>query len=167
MSEPASVAAATYRIAVDSDRPALLGLAKQDLTGTPYAPILAYFLRLALNGESDESRAIVAERGGAVAGVTVFGAVAGTIGTARIHFVGVTTSARSHAIGVGLCEAAVSDLASKGARLVIAEVADDPALAPGRALLARCGFVETARVPDYYRDGVDLIILERSGLAPP
>jgi hypothetical protein len=28
-------------------------------------------------------------------------------------------------------------------------------------LLARCGFSETARVADYYRDGVDLIVLQR------
>ena len=136
-------------------------LVEHDLAGTPYATVAEYFLRLASEGDTNESRAIVADREGEVVGFVLFGEVAGAIGTGRVHFVSVTASARLHAIGVGLCEAAAADLASKGARYVVAEVPDEPLLSPGRALLGRCGFVETARVADYFRDRTDLVVLLR------
>jgi ribosomal protein S18 acetylase RimI-like enzyme len=162
---PQLSAAASYRPAVDADRAAMRALVEHDLAGTPYAAVLTYFLRLASEGAAHESRAIVAECAGEVVGFALFGEVAGASGTGRMHFVSVTASARLHAIGVGLCEAAVVDLVSKGARLIVAEVPDEPLVLPGRALLARCGFVETARVPDYFRDGTDLVVLLR-GIDP-
>lgn len=161
MNRPASAVAA-YRRAVDTDRAAVRGLVDHDVAGTPYAAVVEYFLRLASEGNESESRAIVAERAGEIVGLALFGEVAGAIRTGRMHFVSVTASARLHAIGVGLCEAAVADLVSTGARLIIAELPDDPLLSPGRALLTRCGFSETARVADYYRDGVDLVVLQRT-----
>ena len=153
--------AVTYRFAVDDDRAAMRALVEHDLAGTPYAAVAEYFLRLASDGADNESRAIVAERAGDVVGFVLFGEVAGAIGTGRVHFVSVTASARLHAIGVGLCEAAVADLASKGTRLLVAELPDEPLLSPGRTLLARCGFAETARVADYFRDKTDLVVLLR------
>ncbi len=154
-------ASASYRPAVDADRAAMRWLVEHDLAGTPYCTAVEYFLRLAVEGATAESRAIVAEGDGEVLGFALFGEVAGAIGTARMHFVSVTASARLHAIGIGLCEAAVADLVSKGARLVVAEIPDEPLLLPGRALLARCGFAENARVPDYFREGTDLVVLLR------
>ena len=156
------MAGVTYRAAVDADRAAIRALAHHDLGGTPYIAVLDYFLRMAFEGAADESRVIVAESNHDVVGFALFGEVAGAVGTGRMHFIGVTASARLHAIGLGLCEAAVANLAVRKRRLVIAEVPDDPLLLPGRALLARGGFIETARVSDYYRDGIDLIVLERS-----
>ena len=161
MSQPASTVA-TYRRAINPDRAAIRTLVDHDLAGTPYASVVEYFLRLASDGNERESRAIVAERAGEIVGFALFGEVAGAIRTGRMHFVSVTASARLHAIGVGLCEAAVGDLISAGARLIVAELPDEPLLSPGRALLARCAFAETARVADYYRDGVDLVILQRA-----
>ena len=153
--------AVTYRFAVDDDRAAMRALVEHDLAGTPYATVGEYFLRLASDGADNESRAIVAEHGREVVGFVLFGEVAGAIGAGRVHFVSVTASARLDAIGVGLCEAAVADLASKGTRFLVAEIPDEPLLSPGRALLARCGFAETARVADYFRDRTDLVVLLR------
>ena len=154
--------AATYRPALDDDRRVMRAFVEHDLAGTPYAAVAAYFLRLANEGAATESRAIVAERGGAVLGFALFGEVSGAIGTGRVHFVTVSSSARLHAVGVGLCEAAVANLFASGARLVIAEIPDEPSFLAGRRLLARCGFVEVGRVADYFRDSTDLVILARS-----
>ena len=95
-------------------------------------------------------------------GFALFGEVAGSVGTGRIHFVSVSASSRLNSLGVQLCEAVVSDVTDAGSRLVIAEMPDDPILVSGRALLARCGFTEVGRVPDYYRYGVAIDILARS-----
>lgn len=155
-----------FRPAIESDRTAIRVSIDLDFAGTPYAEVVGYFLRLALDDRGDESRAIVAAQHGEVVGTTLFGAVAGALGVGRMHYIGVTASARRQGIGVALCEAAIADMASKGARLVIAEVPDEGALAGGRALLNRVGFLEIARVADYYRDGVDLLIMRHSAETP-
>jgi ribosomal protein S18 acetylase RimI-like enzyme len=159
---PRLSSAATYRPAVDGDRDAMRAFLQHDLTGTPYAIVAEYFVRLEADGVASESRAIVAECAGAVVGFALFGEVAGAIGTGRVHFVSVISSARRHAVGTGLCEAAVVDLRAHGARLVVAEIPDEPSFFPGRRLLAHCGFSETGRVADYFRDGTDLVVLARS-----
>jgi ribosomal protein S18 acetylase RimI-like enzyme len=150
------------RPAVDGDRGVMNAFVAHDVAGTPYADVPNYFLALALEGRSTDSRGIIAERDGEVVGVALFGEVAGAVGTGRIHFVSVSASSRLNSVGLQLCEAVVGDLTQAGARLVIAELPDDPILVSGRALLARCGFAEVGRVPDYYRDGVALVILARS-----
>ena len=149
------------RRAVDTDRTVMNEFIAHDLAGTSYTEVPAYFLALALEGRSDESRGIVAERDGDVVGFALYGEVAGSVGTGRIHFVSVSASSRLNTVGVQLCEAVVADLAAAGARIVIAEMPDDPILVSGRALLARCGFSEAGRVPDHYADGVALVILAR------
>jgi ribosomal protein S18 acetylase RimI-like enzyme len=153
---------ATYRHAVDDDRGVMRALVDHDLAGTPYATVVEYFLRLASDGAANEARAIVAEHEGAVVGFALFGEVAGTIGTGRVHFVSVTSSARLRGIGVDLCEAAVADLASKGVRLAVAEFPDEPLFEAGRSLLAYTGFAEIGRVADYFRDATDLVVLART-----
>ena len=161
MSAFASTATVVVRPLVDCDRTAGRSLVDQEAAGTPYADVVGYFLRLAFDGRAEESRALVAERAGDIIGLALFGEVAGAVSTGRMHFVTVTASARLHAIAGGLCEAAVADMAAKGDRLVVAELPDDALLTSGRALLSRCGFVEAGRVADYYRDGVDLVVLRR------
>ena len=141
-------------------------LVDHDVAGTGYADVVGYFLRLALAGRRDESRAIVAVQRGEVVGVALFGEVAGAVRTGRMHFVSVSASARLHGVGVGLCEAAVADMTANGARLVAAELPDESSLAGGRSLLARVGFAEVARIADYYRNGVDLVIVTCSTHAP-
>ena len=128
--------------------------------------VVDYFLQLAFDGRADESRAIVAERAGEVVGLALFGEVAGAAGTGRMHLITVTASARLATVGGGLCNAAVADMVSRGDRLIVAEVPDDPILTSGRGLLARSGFAASGRVADYYRDGVDLVILTRVAHLP-
>lgn len=159
---PTSSAAVVFRPAAESDRAVMHAFIAHDVAGTAYAEVPMYFLKLALEGRAAESRAIVAERDGEVVGFALYGEVAGAFGTGRMHFITVSASARLLAIGAGLCEAAVADLTARGARMVVAEVPDDPVVASGRALLARCGFVEEARVADFYRDGVALLVLRLS-----
>jgi ribosomal protein S18 acetylase RimI-like enzyme len=147
------------RPAAESDRATLRAFIEHDVAGTPYAAVPRYFLGLAFAGRTRESRAVVAVRDDEPVGFALYGEVAGTVATGRMHFVSVTASARLHAIGSRLCEAAISDMIGRGMNRVVAEVPDDPVLVSGRALLARSGFVEEARVADYYRDGVALLIL--------
>lgn len=162
MSHHANAARVEFRPAAKKDRSTIEALVAQSCAATPFAAIPAYALRAAFERPTHESQAIVAERSGVVVGFVLFGDIAGALGTARLHFIGVQVAERLHGIGSGACEAAMECLVGRGARSVVAEMPDHPKLAGGRALLTRCGFVEISRVPDYYSDGVDLLILQRS-----
>ncbi len=50
------------------------------------------------------------------------------------------------------------DLSASNSRMIIAEVPGDPRVMKYRALLIAYGFMEEARIDDYYSDGVPQII---------
>ena len=137
-------------------------LARAELAGTPYGEgPLETLERVLGTGGDDEARALAATRDGALVGLVVYGLVAGAQGAGRLHLVLVTASARLAGVGLQLCDAAADALRRAGARLIVAEVPDDPATAAGRELLRRAAFREEGRIPDFHRDGVALLLLRR------
>ena len=165
MSRHTTSAAVVIRAATLEDRATLAELIGGG-TDPAYRASPLYFLRLAFDARPEESRAIVAVRDGVVVGGALFGLVAGAIGTGRIHFVTVAAMSRRLGIASRLCEAAVADIAGRGARNVVVELPDDRTFTGSGELLARCDFAEVARVLDYYRDGVALVVLNRA-ISPP
>jgi ribosomal protein S18 acetylase RimI-like enzyme len=87
--------------------------------------------------------------------------VAGTEGTASITAVSVRSNRRRRGLGTTLVHAACEALRHRGCRLVIAELPDDPAIAPAHKLLAKCRFTETGRIPHFYADRIAMVIYER------
>lgn len=136
-------------------------IALQAIQGVPFADGATETLRQALATTTAEARMMVAERDGAVVGVGVFGAIAGTVGTAKLHLLGVEADTRRRGIGAALLSAIAHALRGEGAHLLLAEIPDDPSLGAYRDLLRAAGFVEESRVPDFYRDGVALLFLRR------
>jgi ribosomal protein S18 acetylase RimI-like enzyme len=165
MSRDTTNAELAVRAATHDDRATLAELIG-DGTDPAYRASPLYFLRLAFEARPEESRAIVAVRDGIVVGGALFGLIAGAVGTGRIHFITVAAMSRRLGIASRLCEAAVRDLARRGARNVVVELPDDRAFTGGGELLARCDFAAVARVADYYRDGVALVVLNRA-VSPP
>jgi ribosomal protein S18 acetylase RimI-like enzyme len=98
---------------------------------------------------------------GELAGVILAEAVAGAEGTAAVTGVSVHPARRRRGLGTALVAAACDRLRSRGTRLVIAEMPGDPALAPALKLFLACRFTEAGRIRNFYRERVDLIILER------
>lgn len=113
-----------------------------------------------------EYRALVSREAGDVAGVALYGPIAGSEGAAALHAAVVAPRYRRRGYGARLVRQAVGELFDEGARFVAAELADDGATAAYAALLAACGFVEEGRVADLHRDGVALRFLRRWA-APP
>jgi ribosomal protein S18 acetylase RimI-like enzyme len=143
------------------DSTAARALADAALGDAPYAEPLLASLDGALLAASDEYRAIVARSEGVLLGLVVFGETAGALGAGRIYFVVVDAAARRRGIATALIEAACRDLGARGARLVAIELPEDPRLERGRWLADRAGFREEARVSDYVREGVGLVLLRR------
>jgi ribosomal protein S18 acetylase RimI-like enzyme len=132
-----------------------------DVANTPYVELPIESLRSAMSGPNTEVRGLVAERAWELIGVALFGLVAGAVGAGRLHAVAVTASARLQGVATRLVDEAVRALRADGARFVLVEMPDDRRLRAGLTLLLRGGFREEARVPDFYRDGVDLLLLRR------
>jgi len=103
----------------------------------------------------------VIERDGTVAALALFGAVAGAAGVRKLHAAVLAPSVSSDDVGQRIIRAVLEEARDEGARLIVAELPDDPAMGQVRALLASEGFEEEARIPDFCRDGVSLTLLRR------
>jgi ribosomal protein S18 acetylase RimI-like enzyme len=135
---------------------------------TPYVDRVVELLDQAARGGDPEARALIIERDGTVAGLILFGLVAGAIGAGRLHSLVLDRGVDADVVGRRLTDAAVTALRAGGARLLVAELPDDPALGPVPGVLTRYGFREEARVADFYRDGVALSLLRLDlGLRDP
>ncbi len=125
---------------------------------TPYVDRAIEILAAAERGADPESRAIVIERDGTVAGIALFGAIAGSAGGAKLH-VAVLAPGIDAEDGARLMQAVASAARESGARYLLAEMPDDPAIGGVLAFLREHGFHEEGRVPDFYRDGIALTFL--------
>lgn len=161
MTRRAPTVSSAVRPAVAEDQATVSTLLRDAVPRSSHADTPAYFLRRAFDVGDAEARVLISERDDAVAGFVLFGEVAGTVGTGRLHYVAVTAGTQRCGIGTTLCEAAIAELFSRGARSVVAEMPDDAERPAGRALIERCGLTLVGRVADYYRDTVDLLIFER------
>jgi GNAT superfamily N-acetyltransferase len=127
---------------------------------TPYIDRALEVLELAERGHDPEHRALVIARDGTVAGLALFGTIAGSNGGARLHAAVLAPGVETNDVGERLVEAVVHAARDTGARFLLAEMPDDPALGTIVSLLRHHGFHEEARVPDFYRDGVALSFLK-------
>jgi GNAT superfamily N-acetyltransferase len=126
---------------------------------TPYIDRALEVLAFAERGNDPEHRGIVIARDGTVAGLALFGTIAGTAGGARLHAAALAPGVQADDVGGRLMRAVSDSARALGARYVLAEMPDDPALGTVLALLREHGFREEARVPDFYRESVALTFL--------
>ncbi len=128
---------------------------------TSYIDRAVEVLTLAERGDDPEHRAYVVARDRTVAGLALFGAIAGTESGFKLHAL-VVELPREGDVGERILAAVASAVIASGGRFMIAELADEPALATTIASLREEGFAEVGRIPDYFRDGVPLTILRRN-----
>ena len=151
----------TIRSLRDEDALAVRALTEREFARVPEGEAASSAIESALAGSSDEYRAVVCEDRGDVIGIAVYGPIAGAVGTAKLHAILVTAAARTRGIAAGLCDHVAAELAADGARLMVAELPDTPALRPGALLLERCGWREESRVADFFAEGVALRLFRR------
>lgn len=105
-----------------------------------------------------ECRALAALERGRLAGVVLYGVVAGAANTASVLWIVVHPDCRRRGIGGRLLLGALDEMDVEGARLVVAELPGEAETRAAEALLAAHGFALEGEVPDYVRDGVALRI---------
>jgi GNAT superfamily N-acetyltransferase len=126
---------------------------------TPYIDRALEVLELAERGHDREHRALVIARDGTVAGLALFGVIAGTSSGARLHTAALAPGVEADDVGGRLMRAVATAMRDAGAKFLLAEMPDDPAIGTVLAVLKHQGFREEARVPDFFRDGVALSFL--------
>jgi L-amino acid N-acyltransferase YncA len=126
---------------------------------TPYVDRAVEILNIAERGGDEENRAYVVARDGTVAGLALFGKIAGTEAGFRLHLLLVVSTDGD--VGERLLESVNTAVIDSGGRFLVAEIAKEPALSATITLLREHGFEEAGSIPDYFRDGVPLLILRR------
>lgn len=94
-------------------------------------------------------------------GYVCYGPTPATEGTFDLYWIAVSPAAQGRGVGTRLLQEVERRLARQHARLVIIETSGTPPYAPTRAFYQARGYQEVARVPDFYSDGDDRVILAR------
>ncbi len=128
-------------------------LVEAALGGTPYLARTLELLAVAEGPASDECCAVWSEHGGDATSLALVGLVAGARGAGRLHLL---LGNDPH-----LVARACDVLRAMDARFAMAEWPDDAPFAAAIRRLHEEGFREEARVPDFYRPGVDQVFLRR------
>jgi ribosomal protein S18 acetylase RimI-like enzyme len=136
------------------------GVAERMFGGTPYHDRVVELLGLAAQGDI-EHQTLIVEHAGSLAGFAIYGEIAGAAGAGRLHVVAVDPAGSAADVGARLVDAVVETLRRAGARFVLAEMPEDPALDGAVGVLRAAGFEQEARIPDLFREGVALVFLRK------
>jgi len=145
------------RAFVESDLPAMTRL-----DASCFSPEIAYSrAEMTYFARHPRSTTIVAERGGQIVGFTIFdwrrerGSKAG-------HFITIDVAVVERRAGIGrrLMLAAEAAMRDEGCVAVVLEVSAANTSAQG--FYERLGYERTGRIPGYYPDGTDALVLRRT-----
>lgn len=100
-------------------------------------------------------------RDGSLLGYACWGPTPCTVGTFDLYWIAVSPDAQGRGIGRLIMQEVERRLARANARLVLIETSSTEPYAPTRAFYRSLGYQEIARVPDFYLDGDDRVILAR------
>lgn len=93
-----------------------------------------------------------------VTGYVCIGPTPSTEGTFDLYWIAVDPSEHGRGVGSSLLRFVEDHLRAKGGRLLIAETSSTSKYEKTRAFYERKGFIQEARIKEYYRPGDDLII---------
>ena len=108
-----------------------------------------------------EVRSLLIERDGTVAALGLFGPIAGTQGTWKLHSLLLAERIDPRRVGGPIVDAVVATVRREGGRMLVAELPADPAIGKVLSLLRAMGFKQEGRIPDFFRDEVALLFLRR------
>ena len=104
---------------------------------------------------------IVAEEGGALVGYACWGATPCTRGTWDLYWMAASPSYHGKGVAGVLLARAEEDMECRGGRLCIIETSSLPPYEAARRFYLKHGYVEIARIPDFYGPGDARIIYTR------
>ena len=97
-----------------------------------------------------------------VVGFISFGPAPMTKGVYHLYWIAVAPRAQHHGYGREMVMWLFGRLRVFSARMLLVETSSQPIYAPTRRFYRSLGFRMISRVPDYYREGDDLIVFSKS-----
>jgi ribosomal protein S18 acetylase RimI-like enzyme len=94
-------------------------------------------------------------------GAIAYGETPMTMGTYDLYWIATDPARRRSGVGALLMTEMETDLRRRGARLVRIETSGTSAYDGTRGFYERFGYRETARIPEFYRPGDDLVIFSK------
>ena len=143
-----------------ADAEGVRALVMASLGVTPYVDRVMELVTQSERGDP-EVQSLVIERDGTVAALALFGPIAGTQGTWKLHSLLLAERVDPRRVGVSIVDAVVATLRRDGGRLLVAELPADPAIGKVLSLLRALEFDQDGRIPDFFRDDVALLFLRR------
>lgn len=95
---------------------------------------------------------------GRTVGYACYGPTPCTTGSFDVYWIAVHEQHRGSGLGRALMERIEARIADSGGRRIFIDTSGRPLYAPTRAFYERCGYVEEARLHDFYGPGDDKII---------
>lgn len=115
-------------------------------------------IELAATPGHPDYRALVAATERGIAGYILFGPTPMTQGAYDLYWIATDPSFRGTGAGAALCRAMEAELREAGGRLVRVETSSTEAYGGTQKFYDATGYLEEARVRDFYKPGDDLII---------
>jgi D-alanine-D-alanine ligase len=105
---------------------------------------------------------VFAERHHVVLGYACLGPIACTAASFDIYWIAVDQAHQQRGLGRCLMREAERQVASQGGRRIYVETSNRPQYAPTREFYLRCGYEVAAILPDFYNEGDDKVILQKT-----
>lgn len=113
---------------------------------------------LARGNNVENYRIIIAEEDSQMVGYVCFARVPCTISTYEMYWLCVDRTLQSKGIGRAILDEVLKEVASNGGLKVVLQTAGRAQYIPTQKFYLKCGFVEEARIKDYYAEGDDCLI---------
>lgn len=114
---------------------------------------------------ADDYRFAIAEAAGEetarIVGYACWGWSPMTDGVLDLYWIAVDPAQQCSGVGKQLMAEVEADAAARGARMVLAETGGKPSYETTRRFYERIGYVEIARLPDYFQRGDDKVVFAR------
>lgn len=94
-------------------------------------------------------------------GFACYGPTPCTVATWDLYWIAVDPGAQRLGVGRRMMEGCEKAILRKEGRLIVIETASRPDYAPTRAFYQTLGYVQAARIPDYYAPADDLIVFAK------
>lgn len=111
-----------------------------------------------VKGPAGHYQSFVAELNSKATGWVCFGPTPCTVGTFDIYWLVVDPRHQGRGLGKALMEYAERLIVEKGGRIAVVETSGHSRYQPTRAFYSRAGYIEQARIVDFYAPGDDKII---------
>ena len=108
-----------------------------------------------------EVRVAVEEDGDRVLGYACFGATPMTAAAYDLYWLVVAEAARGRGIGGALCAAVADELKGRGGHVIRVETSSLEGQGGARRFYEKVGFRLAGAIPDFYRDGDDLLVFSK------